>query len=192
MIDKITTCFESSQELRNYYAEKVDIFQSKYKTYMDELSNKNKRKENGDIALFTTINKERTRIKVIYQKHIEVFEVIIKDTDFQQYLKKNFYAEYCNIQKYMYKHIILEEETSFLIRKIYYIYKQYAQEYKKISPNKIYTSLKKQKEIIITNYQETYDKLNNDPTEPEQLETYVNEDLKERRNQYYKSLSRGK
>lgn len=184
-IDEITSETKSSLELRSLYMDKISDFKEKYHYYMEGLTQKNNRKETGDIALLTTINKEYARIKVLYKKHIEVFEKIIKDYEFQSYLRKNFYQEYTEIQRYNYE---LTRETSILIRKIYDIYKQYAKEEKKPSPNVIYNKIKKTPKYPLNNYQGIYDESRNDPTEPEQLEAYEIEDLKEKGKRYYKSL----
>lgn len=187
-IDAITSEAESPIELRYYYSEKIEEFQEKYQTYMDDLTRKNKRIENGDIALFTTRNKEFARIKILYKKHLKVFKEIIKDYDFQCYLRKYYYREYAAIQRYCHTDLKLTRETSILIRQVYNIYKIYAKETKKSSPDVIYTKLKNTPEYPPNNYFGIYDESNNEPTEPEQLEAYEIEDLKEKGKIYYKSL----
>jgi len=188
-IDNITSSVESSQELRDYYFEEIEKFNTKYSAYMDNLSKKNNRKENGDIALFTTINKERNRIKVLYKKHIETFKVIINIKDFEQYLKTNYYDLYCKAQaqKQLLNKNYFSEETSFLIRKIYSIYKKYSQENKTPSPDKIYNELKKQQSIENDNYSPMYDESNNDPTYPDKDDLYEKDFIEETnsRNKYY-------
>lgn len=187
-IDNITSEMESSLELRSYYLDKISIFKEKFGTYMDTLSVKNKRKENGDIALFTTINKEYSRIKVLYKKHIEVFKNVIRNYEFQCYLKNNYYSEYAVIQRYKYAELTLTRESSILIRRIYDIYKEYASKEKKPSPDVLYNKIKNIPKYPENNYQGIYDESKNDPTEPEQLEAYEIEDLEEKGKRYYKSL----
>lgn len=182
-IDKITTSFENSDEIRCFFSDKVDEFEEKYKTYMHNLSEKNKRKEQGDITIIGTINKERGRVKILYNKHIEVFEYIIRNPEFQEYLKDNYYTEYCRIQQIKNEDLKINEDLSWLIRKVYKIYKQYSKENNKLSPNLIYTHMKKTDQLlqayqklygneIVDNYQGIYDESNNDPTEPEEAVSY--------------------
>lgn len=88
-IDTLTTLFNDSNEIRNLFSNKIDEFEKKYKEYMNGLSEKNKRQEKGDITIIGTINKEKRRVKVLYNKHIEVFEYIIRNEKFQNHLRKN-------------------------------------------------------------------------------------------------------
>jgi len=187
-IDTITSEIESPLELRYYYGDKIDEFNDMYAPYMDGLTIKNRRKENGDIALFTTRNKEYARIKILYKKHIEVFKEVIKDNEFKYYLRTRYYPEYMEIKKFYYQELKLTRENSILIRKIYDVYKEYAKQEKKPSPAVLYKKIKNTPEYPPNNYFGIYDESKNNPTEPEQLEAYEVEDLKEKGKRFYKSL----
>lgn len=186
-IDKLTTSFENSDEIRCYFSDKVEEFEEKYKTYMESLSLKNNRKEQGDITIIGTINKEKRRIKVLYNKHIEVFEYIIRNEEFQNYLRKNFYEEYCKIQQTKKELIEINEEISFLIRKINIIYTQYAKDKRKMPIDTIYKHMLKEKQLLQEYESMYYEKIKEDEeTPPEQLETFEIEFMKEKQeNQKY-------
>ncbi len=176
-LDMITTNFESSKEIRLLYKTAIEEFLSKNKDHINNIMKKTKKVETGDIAIIGTVNKERTRIKVLYKKHLEVFKTIILYNKFEQYLKNNYYEEYCGIQIYKHKEIEFDERTSFFIRKIYNIYNNYYKENNELSPTKIYTKIKSQ--------QEQY--------EEESTYNYIIEDMKEAaENRGYKYASRGK
>ncbi|MGM9850314.1 MAG: hypothetical protein ACI31V_05415 [Bacilli bacterium] len=185
-IDTLTTSFENSDEIRCFFSDKVYEFEDKYKTYMNSLSLKNNRKEQGDITIIGTIKKETRRIKVLYNKHIEVFEYIIRNESFQIYLKKHdFYEEYCNIQQLKNGPVKFDENTSFLIRKILNIYKQYAKEKNELPIDTIFKHMRKQNQIL-EDYQALYDKTTNEGLEQEQLEAYELEFIREKHeNQKY-------
>ena len=78
-IDKITTRFQNSKELREIYKEKINLLRTKAKTYIEKQQAKTKRKETGDIVIIDETNK---RIRVLYQRHIRLFEDIITNTKF--------------------------------------------------------------------------------------------------------------
>ena len=184
-IDKLTTSFETSDEIRCYFSEKVDEFEDKYKTYMKNLSEKNNRKENGDITIIGTINKEKRRIRVLYNKHIEVFEYIIRSEEFQKYLRKNFYEEYCKIQQIKSRNIIFTEEISFLLRKIIKIYTQYAKDKNKLPIDTIYKHILKERQML-QDYETIYNQTPNEKVPTEQLEAFEIEFFKEKQeNQKY-------
>lgn len=199
-IDIITTQFESPQEIRENFIDIINNFEEIYSEYMKKITAKTKRQETGDIALIEITNQEKTRIKVLYKKHIEIFKTIIYLKDFEMYLKDNYYTEYCKMQKYSYQEITINEETSFFIRKLYDIYKKYARDNRKPSPDVIYSKIKKQKNTQYDNYQGIYDESGNDPTDPEQLEAYELEYNEEKIDNYKyqvesqktKKISRGK
>jgi hypothetical protein len=187
-IDTLTTSFENSDEIRCFFSDKVEDFEEKYKTYMNSLSLKNNRKEQGDITIIGTINKENRRIKVLYNKHIEVFEYIIRNESFQIYLKRHdFYEEYCNIQQLKNGPVKFNESTSFLIRKILNIYKQYAKDKNELPIDTIYKHLLKEEQLL-KEYQELY-KESEEQEEviyPEQLEAYELDFIREKHaNQKY-------
>lgn len=186
-IDKLTTSFENSDEIRCYFSEQVDEFEEKYKIYMENLSEKNNRKENGDITIIGTINKEKRRIRVLYNKHMEVFEYIIRNEDFQKYLRKNFYEEYCKIQQMKSRTIKFNEEISFLIRKIIKIYTQYAKDRSKLPIDTIYKHILKEKQLL-QDYETMYyrNTKENEEIPVEQLEAFEMEFIKEKQeNQKY-------
>lgn len=146
-IDKYTIKFEEGNQIKKRYQTKVQKFYQDNKQHIQTITKKTGRAETGDIALIGTLNKEIKRIKVLYRKHIKVFETVILYKDFEQYLKNNYYKEYCEIQIYKHKEIeLLEltEETSLIIRRIYDIYKLYSKEFNQPSPTKIYSEIKKQ------------------------------------------------
>lgn len=176
-LDIFTTNFESSKEIRALYKKVIEKFLNINKNHIDNITKKTKKIETGDIAIIGTINKERSRIKVLYKKHIEVFKTIILYNKFEQYLKKNYYEEYCGIQIYKHKEIEFDERTSFFIRKVYNIYNNYYKENNELSPTKIYTKIKSQQEYY---------------TE-EPIEDYIIKDMKEaEENRGYKYTIRGK
>lgn len=176
-LDIFTTNFESSKEIRALYKKVIEKFLNINKNHIDNITKKTKKIETGDIAIIGTINKERSRIKVLYKKHIEVFKTIILYNKFEQYLKKNYYEEYCGIQIYKHKEIEFDERTSFFIRKVYNIYNNYYKENNELSPTKIYTKIKSQQEYY---------------TE-EPIEDYIIKDMKEaEENRGYKYTFRGK
>lgn len=149
-IDNLTTSFENSDEIRSCFPNEMENFEEKYKIYMESLALKNNRKEQGDIALIGTINKEPRRIKVLYKKDIIVFrEYIIKFEPFQQLLKaKGYYEEYCEIQRLKYGRIEFNEQISFLVRKILKLYTQYAKENGYLSIDTIYKHIQKEKALM--------------------------------------------
>lgn len=185
-IDKMTTSFESSDEIRCYFSEKIEEFEEKYKEYMESLTEKNNRKEKGDITIIGTINKEKRRIKVLYNKHIEVFEYIIRNEEFQKYLRKNFYEEYCRLQQTKNEKIIFNESISFLIRKIIKIYNQYSKDNNKLPIDTIYKHMQKEKQLLKKYESMYYETSNQEEKPPEQLEAYEIEFIKEKQeNQKY-------
>lgn len=185
-IDTLTTSFENSDEIRCYFSDKVEEFEEKYKIYMNSLSLKNNRKEKGDITIIGTINKETRRIKVLYNKHIEVFEYIIRNESFQTYLKRHdFYEEYCNIQQLKNDPIKFDESTSFLIRRVLNIYKQYAKDKNELPIDTIYKHMLKERQLM-NEYKALYKEKQEEETQPEQLEAYELEFIKEKQdNQKY-------
>ena len=146
---------------------------------MDSLTEKNNRKEEGDITIIGTINKEKRRIKVLYNKHIEVFDYVIRNEQFQKYLRENFYEEYCKIQQAKNKTIKFNEEISFLIRRINKIYTQYAKDNNKLPIDTIYKHMLKEKQLL-QEYESMYYENTNDETPEEQLEAYEIEFMKEK------------
>ena len=176
-LDIFTTNFESSKEITALSKKVIEKFLNINKNHIDNITKKTKKIETGDIAIIGTINKERSRIKVLYKKHIEVFKTIILYNKFEQYLKKNYYEEYCGIQIYKHNEIEFDERTSFFIRKVYNIYNNYYKENNELSPTKIYTKIKSQQEYY---------------TE-EPIEDYIIKDMKEaEENRGYKYTFRGK
>ena len=137
-IDRFTKNFENGNEIKALYSKKVKEFYEKNKSHIDTITRKNGKKETGDIAIIGTINKESRRIKVLYKKHIEIFEKI-------------------------------KEEMLFLIRKVYDLYKVYSKERNEISPDRIYTEIKKRQKS----------KENKQELEPEAYEKYFTEERRE-------------
>lgn len=146
-IDRITTKFEDSKKLRESkkYSEKIQIFKDRYDKYLAYLSDKNNRKENGNITILGTVNKEKTRIMALYEWHIKVVNyVTMKDAEFVQYIKSRDYNKYSLIQhiKTITPDDIKEDWISWAIRKAYQEYEQYAKDNKKLSPKAIYRHIK--------------------------------------------------
>lgn len=195
-IYKITTKYENSEEIRSdyEYQEKIEEFQEKYGKYMTELTDKNSKIEKGDITIIdpeiSESNKKlekskqkNPRKKIIYKPQIEELKIIKEDKQFEQYLKNNYYREYCIIQIFKTDKLNLNEELVWGIFEIIRIYRLYAKQNNKLSPEAIYNHIKKTKQIlqayqilydneIVDNYQGIYDESNNDPTEPEEAVSY--------------------
>lgn len=158
-IDRITIKYEDFKELRESkkFSKIIQIFKERYNKYLTYLSEKNNRKENGDITILGTVNKEKTRIMTLYGWHIKVVKyVTIKDADFEQYIKSRDYSEYSLIQyiKTITPDDIKEDWISWLIRKIYKDYKEYAKENKKLSPESIYKHIKTVERTMKQNLEE--------------------------------------
>lgn len=188
-IDNLTTLFENSDEIRSYFPEEIETFEEKYKTYMDGLELKNNRKEQGDISLIGTINKEPRRKKVLYKKDIIVFrEYIIKFEPFQQLLKaKGYYEEYCEIQRLKQSRIEFNEHISFLVRKVLKLYAQYAKENDYLSIDTIYKHIQKEKELMRA-YEEEFTK--NEYEEQQDEEPPISyEIMDQEEREYYASLN---
>ena len=146
-IDRITTTYEDAKKLRvsKKYSKPIQEFEKKYEEYMNYLSEKNKKQENGSITILGTVNKEKTRIMILYEWHLKVVKyVTIKDAEFEQYIKSRNYNKYSLIQhiKTITPDDIKEDWISWLIRGIYNEYDQYAKENKKLSPKSIYRHIK--------------------------------------------------
>ena len=146
-IDRITTTYEDAKKLRvsKKYSKPIQAFEKKYEEYMNYLSEKNKKQENGSITILGTVNKEKTRIMILYEWHLKVVKyVTIKDAEFEQYIKSRNYNKYSLIQhiKTITPDDIKEDWISWLIRGIYNEYDQYAKENKKLSPKSIYRHIK--------------------------------------------------
>lgn len=187
-IDNLTTLYENSEEIRNDFPEEIETFEEKYKLYMESLALKNNRKEQGDIALIGTINKETKRIRVLYKKDIIVFrEYIIKFEPFQQLLRaKGYYEEYCEIQRLKQGRIEFNEHTSFLVRKILKLYTQYAKENGYLSIDTIYKHIQKEKALM-----KAYEKefMENEYEEQDE-ELIISSDVMEQEDrEYYNSLN---
>lgn len=80
-IDKFTTKFESSEEIRKYFKKEIDEYLEKNKKYIETTyKNKNFR---GRIAIIEAREKdgslELNQKKVLYKKHLIAFKEIIKD-----------------------------------------------------------------------------------------------------------------
>ncbi len=191
-IDMFTINFEDGKEIKQLYTNKVKQFYEKNKRHIEIVTRKTGKEETGDITVIGTINKETSRIKVLYKKQIKVFKKIIKFEKFVQYLRNNYYKEYCQLQ--MFNHLIelifededlensnykeeielpeeIKEEISFLVRRVYYLYKIFSKEKNEISPDRIYTEIKKRQ------------KNKEDQQDLELLEAYEIIDIEERR--YY-------
>lgn len=191
-IDMFTINFEDGKEIKQLYTNKVKQFYEKNKRHIEIVTRKTGKEETGDITVIGTINKETSRIKVLYKKQIKVFKKIIKFEKFEQYLRNNYYKEYCQLQ--MFNHLIelifededlensnykeeielpeeIKEEISFLVRRVYYLYKIFSKEKNEISPDRIYTEIKKRQ------------KNKEDQQDLELLEAYEIIDIEERR--YY-------
>ena len=208
---KITTKYENSEEIRSdyEYLEKIEEFQEKYGKYMTELTDKNSKIEKGDITIIdpeiSESNKKlekskqkNPRKKIIYKPQIEELKIIKEDKQFEQYLKNNYYREYCIIQIciqiFKTDKLNLNEELVWGIFEIIRIYRLYAKQNNKLSPEAIYNHIKKTKQIlqayqmlyeneVLDNYQGIYDESNNEPTEPEKLEAYEIDFIAEHRDE---------
>ena len=134
-IDRITTKYEDYKKLRESkeYSGKIQLFVDRYG------------KGKKDITILGTVNKEKTRIMALYEWRIKVVKyAIIKDAEFEQYLKSHNYNDYSLTQqiKTITSNDIKEDWISWLIRRIYKAYAQYAIENKKLSPEAIYRHIK--------------------------------------------------
>lgn len=111
-IDKFTLQFENSKELRFVFKDVIENFRMLNINYIES----KKRVESGDIV---TVNSSNKRIRVLYKRHLNVFNQIIDDDDFLEYLAKNYIKIYELLtinSKYM-------TYSNNLVRKVYGIYK---------------------------------------------------------------------
>lgn len=111
-IDKLTLSFENSKELRTIFQNEIEDLRNKNIEYI----NNRKRNETGDIV---TINSNNKRIRVLYKRHIRVFNEIINDEQFLNYLSKN----YMSIYELLDENLKYTKYSNNLIRKVYAIYK---------------------------------------------------------------------
>lgn len=145
-IDKFTTTCEGTGDIRENFPDEIESFRSEYDDYMRELTEKNNKRENGDITILDS-SKER-RMRVLYKKHLFVFKAVILDNDFLAYLNlsdSELYNKVISIKSSV-NHILsdidLNEDSSIIIRRVYKKYKDgYAKEYKKPSPDVLYSRL---------------------------------------------------
>ena len=143
-IDKFTTTCENTGELRENFPDEIEQFNDKYGVYMQELSQKNHKKERGDIAILS----QDKRIRVLYKKHLFVFKYIILNNEFVNYINTNYPELHTSIilikrsVKHILSEMVLNDATSKIIRTVYKIYKDdYAKKYNKASPDKLYQHL---------------------------------------------------
>lgn len=189
-IDKITTSFNNSKELRSFFLEQIEEFEKKYKADIEYLKTKLNKEETGDITIIDNESKaDIPREQVIYNKNIEMFELSLKDNEFIQFLRKADYSTYCTINRYHYE---ITEEISWLIRKIPKIYEEYRIKYNKLPLKTLYKHYLKEQQIMYKIYSEIEEQ-----EEPTTLEAYEIEFMKDKKeNQKYditeKKTLRGK
>lgn len=191
-IDKITSSFNDTQELRTYYSEQEETFIKKYEKDIKYLEKKYNKKEIGDITIIDPEKVETTdvpREKIIYNEEIEMFEIAINDTEFEQFLKKTDYSKYCLIQTYNGQ---IDERVSWLIRKIPKIYDEYATKYNKLHLKTLYKHFQKEKQLL-NEYKEMIEDQSEDTTNLVQLEAFEKEFMEERKeNQKYDTSTKTK
>lgn len=172
-IDKITTSFNNSKELRSFFPEQIEEFEKKYKADIEYLKTKLNKEETGDITIIDNESKaDIPREQVIYNKNIEMFELSLKDNEFIQFLRKADYSTYCTINRYHYE---ITEEISWLIRKIPKIYEEYRIKYNKLPLKTLYKHYLKEQQIMYKIYSEIEEQ-----EEPTTLEAYEIEFMKDK------------
>ena len=178
-IDKITTSFNNSKELRAFYIDQIEQFEEKYKTDIEYLKNKLKKEESGDITIIDEESKaDIPRESIIYNQNIEMFELALKDNEFIQFLRNVDYSSYCSINRYNYE---INETTSWLIRKIPKTYEEYRLKYNKLPLKTLYKHYLKEQQLMYKIYSEIEEK-----EEPTTLEAYEIEFMRDRNeNQKY-------
>ena len=124
-IDSLTLQFENSKELRIAFKEQIEYLRKSNEEYI----NNAKRTETGDIVI---INQNNKRIRVLYKRHIRVFNEIIENDKFLEYLAQN----YINIYELLDENAKYAIYSNSLIRKIYGIYKDEYKEKIKIKKEK--------------------------------------------------------
>jgi len=178
-IDKITTSFNNSKELRTFYPNQIEQFEEKYKPDIEYLKNKLNKEEKGDITIIDEESKaDIPRESVIYSENMEMFELTLKDSEFIQFLRNADYSSYCSINRYNYE---INETTSWLIRKIPKIYEEYRIKYNKLPLKTLYKHHLKEQQMMYKIYSEIEEK-----EEPTTLEAYEIEFMRDRNdNQKY-------
>ena len=145
-IDKITTSFNNSKELRAFYSEKVEEFEEKYKKDIEYLKKKLGKEESGDITIIDLESKnDIPREQIIYEKNIEMFELAIKNQEFIKFLRKADYRTYCDINRYNHE---INETTSWIIRKIPKIYEEYRNRYNRLPLKTMYKHILKEQQML--------------------------------------------
>ena len=186
-IDKITTSFNNSKELRLFFQEEVEKFEQKYKKDIEYLKTKYNKEETGDITIIDNESPgDIPRESVIYNQNIEMFELAIQNQEFIQFLRKIDYSSYCKINRYNHE---ITEEISWIIRIIPKIYDEYRIKYNKLPLKTLYKHYLKEQQMMYKIYSEI--------EETEILEAYEIEFMRDRReNQKYditeKKTLRGK
>lgn len=99
LLDKFTTKFNNSNDIRNKYSKEIKLFCEQKKEYINKSENKNDRKETGDIVLLKITegnnrNKQNKRVRVLYSYHIDLFNYLIQNKDLIQTLSKQSYFEF--------------------------------------------------------------------------------------------------
>lgn len=134
-IDKLTTKYEDSKELRKKYQNQITTYQKEQQEYINAIEKKISRKETGDIVL---INHKNQRIRVLYNKHVIIFNEIIEINKFYEYLAINYPGYIDALEQYIIKDFYK------IVRNVYEIYKATYEQLRLPSPERIYTKYKLQ------------------------------------------------
>ncbi|MCM1370672.1 MAG: hypothetical protein NC181_02110 [Clostridium sp.] len=179
-LDKFTTKFNNSNEIREYYKNEISLFRIENENYINSIE-QNGRRETGDITLYTITDNNRIpsneRKMVLYSYHIDLFNDLIENKELMKMLSVRSYYEIKNR---------VSEEASSIYQlseydsKIFTFYKSYGKPlYRKV--------LKKYKENLIKSpkyfstirevfkiYNSLYSKMISTGKEMESLNTLVN------------------
>ena len=77
-IDKFTSQFKSSVDVRKKFKKEIDQFYTEKSEYIKKVEEKTNRKETGDIAIYSIVGKVHEtamnkRTKVLYKFYIDIF-----------------------------------------------------------------------------------------------------------------------
>ena len=193
-IDKITTSYNDSKELRNNYFEQEEAFRRLYKKDIERMQNKNKKRETGDI---TIIDPQKVDIidipreDIIYNGDVDKFELAIEDKGFMEFIRKADYSKYCALNGYNYK---ITEKISWLIRELPKIYDEYSKKHNTPSLKTIYKQKLKEIERLKKRRMMRFDENAEEELTEKNLEAYEAGYIQERREsqKYYIEEENGK
>lgn len=136
-IDKFTSQFKSSVDVRKKFKKEIDQFCTEKSEYIKKVEEKTNRKETGDIAIYSIVGKVHEtamnkRTKVLYKFYIDIFNELIKNKELMSMFSKKCYnEEHCD--KYGQLHTIVSLTDSKIFRltqsqmKILAFYKNYSE-----------------------------------------------------------------